>query len=70
MYNRCLVRKAENILEQLINVSFGDTYGRDVDYKHEFKNERRMKNENDFRVEEFHKLENGQFVVKNKMDEG
>ena len=49
---------------------FGETIRKDIDYKHEFKNERWMKTENDERFEEYNKLESGSNIASIKNDEG
>ena len=52
-----------------INFSFGDTIGKDTDFKNAFKTEEKMETEYDNRVEEHQKMQNGRYKVKNQNDE-
>ena len=53
----------------MMNSSFGDTFKKDIDYKHEFKTERWMEMEYVGGVEEYLELQNGGYVVKLEIDE-
>ena len=58
-------------LIKLINIDlFGRCIEKKIDFKNDFKSDRRMETENDEGVEAYQKLEKGGFIVKLSNDEG
>ena len=57
-------KKSDQLLKLIVNSLFGDTIGKDFDYKHEFKIECWKETQNDDEVEEYHKLQIEDYVVK------
>ena len=60
----------EQLINLIMNSLFGDTFGKDIDYKHEFITEKWIETEYNDRAAEYHKSESGAFVVKIKNGEG
>ena len=61
----------KQLIKLILNSLFGDTFKKDVDYKHEFKTERWIEPEFEDRIEVYYKLEKRHFCfAKIKSDEG